>query len=261
MNIRDLARSFHEEGVAYRRMIHKHPELSGQEYATAEFVEDQLSEWGIANFRVGDTGVVGIIDSGIPGKTVALRADMDALPINEETGVEYASVVPGVMHACGHDCHTSGLMIAAKILSTLHKTDGKAFAGKIKLIFQASEEKAPGGAGIMVRNGIMDDVDGIFGLHVMPNMDVGTISVDPGPRMAASLRAHIHVKGKGGHGGAPHETIDAIVAGSAIVMNLQTLVSRELPVFEPVAVTVGLFHGGEAHNVVAQDAHLAATIK
>mgnify|MGYP003588105016 CR=1 FL=1 len=257
MDIRALSRSFFQETVDLRRFLHRNPELSGQESATSALVEEKLREWGIPCRRVPGNGIVGFIDGGHTGKTVALRADMDALPVDEENETSFRSAVKGVSHACGHDCHVASLLTASRILGGMRKD----LAGNVRLIFQPSEEAPPGGAGDMVRYGAMENVDGIFGVHMVTNIDVGHVSVEAGTRMAASLRAYVDIKGRGGHGGVPHECVDAIVAGSAVVMNLQTIVSRELPIYDPVAITVGVFRGGDAFNAVSENVHMEATIK
>lgn len=258
MEIGALSHKYLSETINIRRILHKNPELSGNEKATSAFVEKKLKDWGIPFKSFPNYGILGFIDGGKgENKTVALRADMDALAINEKNEVDYRSVVKGVSHACGHDCHTASLLIAAKILNEIKKD----LRGKVLFLFQPSEESPPGGAVDMIKYGVMDGVEAIFGLHMVTCLDVGQISLEAGSRMAASLRAYIDIEGRGGHGGVPHQSIDAIVAGSAAVMNLQTLVSRELPIHDPVAITVGVFKGGDAFNVVADNVHMEATIK
>lgn len=257
MDIRKMSHQYLDETIAFRRDFHRHPELSGQEKRTSSVVEERLRELGIPYRRIPGNGILGIIDGGGAGRTVALRADMDALAVHEETGAEYSSVVDGVAHVCGHDCHTAALLTASRILNELKET----LHGKVHLVFQPSEEGPPGGAVDMIRHGVMENVDGIFGLHMVNGLDAGCVSVEAGPRMAASLRAYIDILGRGGHGGAPHECIDAVLAGSALVLNLQTIASREISPLDSVAITVGVFHGGEAFNAVSEKVHLEATIK
>ncbi len=257
MDIRKMSHNYLDETIVFRRDFHRHPELSGQEKRTSAVVEDRLRYLGIPCRRIPGNGILGVIDSGRAGKTVALRADMDALAVHEETGVEYSSVVDGVAHLCGHDCHTAALLTASRILNDLKEN----LHGRVHLIFQPSEEGPPGGAVDMIHHGVMENVDGIFGLHMVNSLDTGYVSVEAGPRMAASLRAYIDILGRGGHGGVPHECIDAILAGSAMVLNLQTIASREISPLDSIAITVGVFNGGEAFNAVSEKAHLEATIK
>jgi len=257
MQIWNLAKEYLPETIKIRRDIHRHPELSGQEERTEKLVCGRLDELGISYRRVPGHGVIGTIAGASPGKTIALRADMDALPIQEETGAEYASEIPGVMHACGHDCHTASLLSAAKILSAVRDS----FPGTARLLFQPSEEGPPGGAVDMIKYGCMDSVDAVFGIHMNNNLNAGQVSVEPGPRMAASLRGYFDITGKGGHGGEPHDCIDAIVAASACVMNLQTIASRELYMRDSAVITVGVFSGGKSFNSVSEKVHMEATIK
>lgn len=257
MDLLKKAKAYDSETIATRRDIHKHPEPGGSEQRTSRLVAERLHSLGIPHMCYPEYGVLGVIDSNKPGRTVALRCDMDALPVAEETGLPFASTVAGVAHLCGHDGHTASLLTAAKILMEYRAQ----LNGKIRLIFQPCEERPPGGAGIMVKHGAMSGVDAVFGIHFTNDLETGRISVEKGSRMAASLRVLFDIQGKGGHGGMPHETIDAVVAASAIVMNMQTLVSREVSVFEPLAVTVGVFNAGNAFNAVSEKVHMEATIK
>lgn len=257
MGLLKRAEAYASETITTRRDIHMHPELGGSEKRTSRLVLDQLQSLGIPYTYYPDFGVLGVIDSHKPGKTVALRCDMDALPVAEETGLPFASAVTGVGHLCGHDGHTASLLTAAKILMEYRSE----LNGKIHLIFQPCEERPPGGAKAMVQHGAMRGVDSIFGLHFTNILETGQISVEKGCRMAASLRCYFDVLGKGGHGGMPHDSVDAVVAASAIVMNLQSIVSREISVFEPLAVTIGVFNAGGAFNAVSERAHMEATIK
>ena len=242
--------------VSLRRDLHQHPELSWQETRTADRVCQFLEEMNIRFERgVAGTGVI----AEIPGKSaapyVALRADMDALPITEETELPYASEHDGVMHACGHDGHTSMLLGAAKLLA-----EDAPLAAPVRLIFQPAEETGKG-ARAMMEAGALEDVAVIFGGHVDRHFSVGTIAITEGPVNASSDRFTISITGKGGHAARPHETIDAVVVGSLMVMSLQTIVSREVNPAHPSVVTVGRFDAGTASNVIAGRAFLEGSIR
>lgn len=257
MDILKKAEEYASETIATRRDIHMYPEPGGSEQRTSRLVTERLHSLGIPCMCYPGYGVLGVVDSNKPGRTLALRCDMDALPVAEETGLPFASTVAGVAHLCGHDGHTASLLTAAKILME-HRAE---FNGKIHLIFQPCEERPPGGARVMVKHGVMQGVDAIFGIHFTNVLETGRVSVEKGCRMAASLRVLFDILGKGGHGGMPHEAIDAVVTASAIVMNMQTLVSREIDVLEPLAVTVGVFNAGNAFNAVSEKVHMEAAIK
>jgi amidohydrolase len=247
-----------ERAVAIRRDIHRHPELGFEEHRTSALVERELDELGIAHRRVAGTGVVGIIRGALPGRTAALRADMDALPIDEDSGETCASEVPGKMHACGHDAHTAMLLGAARVLAagraTLH--------GNVVLIFQPAEE-GPGGAEPMIAAGVLDDpkVDAIAMLHVDPRLPTGAVGITPGPVNAAGDELHVTVRGSGGHGGYPHKAVDAIPAAAATVLALQGIVSRETDPLAPIVVTIGTIAGGYRNNVIADRVQLTGTIR
>ena len=249
--------------VADRRDLHVHPELAFQEVRTAGIVADRLRALGVEDVRTGiaQTGVTGLIRGAKAGdgRTVLLRADMDALPILEENEVEYCSQTPGVMHACGHDAHTAMLMGVARLL---HERRDE-FAGTVKLLFQPSEELPPGGAKPMIAAGVLEDprVDAAFGMHIHQDGPVGTIEIRPGPAMAAADRFHMVIRGKGGHGAKPQETVDPIVIGAQIVTALQTLVSRVVDPTEEAVVTVGTFLAGKAFNVIPDTAELGGTVR
>jgi amidohydrolase len=251
--------------IADRRHLHEHPELGLQEYDTARFVTERLQVLGIEDIRTGisETGVTGLIrgTGESPGrdKVVLVRADMDALPIQEENDAPYRSRTDGVMHACGHDAHTAILLGVARVL--MDRRDQ--FAGTVKLIFQPSEETGPGGAKWMIEQGVMQDptVDACFGLHVWQNEPVGSVLVGDGPVMANSDRFEIGIQGKGGHGAMPHECVDPIVGGMQIVGALQTLVSREVKPTESAVVTIGEFHAGHAPNVIPDTATIRGTVR
>ncbi|HEV8020654.1 MAG TPA: M20 family metallopeptidase [Candidatus Lustribacter sp.] len=247
-----------ERAIAIRRDIHRNPELGFEEHRTSALVERELDELGIEHRRVAGTGVVGIIRGALPGRTAALRADMDALPIDEDSGEACASEVPGKMHACGHDAHTAMLLGAARELSgrraTLH--------GNVVLLFQPAEE-GPGGAEPMIAAGVLDDprVDAIAMLHVDPRLPTGTIGITPGPVNAAADELYVTVRGKGGHGGYPHKAIDAIPATAATVLALQNIAARETDPLASIVVTIGTIAGGYRNNVIADRVELSGTIR
>ena len=249
--------------VADRRDFHVHPELAYEEVRTAGIVADRLRALGVEDVRTGiaQTGVTGLIRGrkAGAGPTVLLRADMDALPILEENEVEYRSQSPGVMHACGHDAHTAMLMGVARLLNERRDE----FPGTVKLLFQPAEESPPGGAKPMIDAGVLEDpkVDAAFGLHIHQDGPVGTIELRPGPAMAAADRFHMVVRGKGGHGAKPQDSIDPIVIGAQIVTALQTLVAREVDPTEEAVVTVGTFMAGKAFNVIPDTAELGGTVR
>ena len=249
--------------VADRRDFHEHPELAHQEVRTAGVVADRLRAIGLDDIRTGiaSTGVTGLIrgTAGPGGKTVLLRADMDALPIHELNEVEYRSRTDGVMHACGHDAHTAMLLAVTRLLM---ERRGE-FAGTVKVLFQPAEEVPPGGAKPMIEAGVLEEphVDAAFGLHIAQSDPVGTLSVRPGPAMAAADRFRIVIHGKGGHGAHPHDTIDPVLVGAQIVTALQSLVAREIDPIESGVVTVAAFLAGEAFNVIPETAELRGTVR
>lgn len=258
MDIRQMAEQYFQDTVEIRRDLHRHPELSDQIVRTSNLVAASLDAWGIPYRRIEQQGILGIIDSDKPGKTVALRADMDGLPIQERSDQEYCSIVEGAAHLCGHDCHTASLLTAARIL----KEKKDSFSGKVYLIFQPCEEAAKGvNARAMIQNGAMQGVDAVFGLHMYNNIDAGRVSVQPGVRMAASIRGKIVIHGEGSHAGSPHQGIDAIVAASAVVMNLQSIVSRELNAQDPAVITVGTISGGSSQFAVCDCVELGISVK
>ena len=249
--------------VADRRHLHMHPEVAFHEVQTAAFVADRLRAIGVDDIRtgVGKTGVVALIrgtGSGDTAKVVALRADMDALPILEENEVDYASLTPGTMHACGHDAHVSILLATARMLVE-RRGD---FAGTVKLLFQPAEEGA-GGAAAMIADGALADPapDAVFGLHIWQHTDVGTIEARPGVAMLGGDGFEITVRGQGGHGAQPHLCVDPIAVAAQAVAALQTLVAREVDPIQPAVVTVGSFHAGDANNVIPDTATLGGTLR
>ncbi|MCK2158759.1 amidohydrolase [Exiguobacterium sp. 17-1] len=244
--------------VDRRRYLHQHPELSFHEVDTPQFIADRLTELRIeVRTGVGGRGVVGTIRGGKPGKTVALRADFDALPIQDEKTVDYRSTVPGVMHACGHDGHTATLLAVAEILVRQKEQ----LAGNVVLIHQHAEEVVPGGARDMVADGCLDGVDVIFGTHLWSTTKLGTIGYRVGPVMAAADKFELTLFGRGGHGAKPHETIDAVVLGATIVKELQSIVSRRLDPLQQAVLTIGTLHAGNTFNVIADSAELTGTIR
>ncbi|OCQ97918.1 peptidase M20 [Oscillatoriales cyanobacterium USR001] len=252
-------RALQPELVAWRRQIHQHPEMGFAEYLTAEFIAQKLQKWGIkTQIGIAKTGIVATIDSGKPGRVLAIRADIDALPIQEENQVSYRSQHDGIMHACGHDGHTAIALGTAYYLAN-HPTE---FKGIVKIIFQPAEE-GPGGAKPMIEAGILNnpDVDAIIGLHLWNNLPLGTVGVRSGPLMAAVEVFKCTILGKGGHGAIPHQTIDSIVVASQIVNALQTIVARNVDPIESAVVTVGEFHAGNAHNIIADTAKLSGTVR
>ena len=245
--------------VAWRRQLHQRPELGFQEQLTAEFVSQQLTHWGITHRTgVAQTGIVATIPGDRPGPVLAIRADMDALPIQEENEVPYRSCHDGIMHACGHDGHTAiALGTAAYLAQNTHT-----FAGTVKLIFQPAEE-GPGGAQPMIAAGALQDpaVDAIIGLHLWNNLPLGTVGVRQGALMAAVGLFECHIQGQGGHGAMPHQTIDSVVVSAQIVNALQTIVGRNVSPLDAAVVTVGQLHAGTAMNVIADSAHMSGTVR
>jgi len=247
-----------DRAIAIRREIHRFPELGFEEHRTSALVERELDELGIEHRRVAGTGVVGIIRGGLPGKTAALRADMDALPIDEDSGESCASEVPGKMHACGHDAHTAMLLGAARELSNRRTT----LHGNVVLLFQPAEE-GPGGAEPMIAAGALDEprVDAITMLHVDPRLPTGKIGITPGPVNAAADELHLTIHGSGGHGGYPHLAVDAIPAAAATVLALQNIAARETDPFASLVITIGTIAGGYRNNVIADRVQMTGTIR
>jgi len=260
--IRPEIQALQPQLVAFRRQIHQHPELGFKERITAAEIAAKLTEWKIPHqIGIAQTGIVAMIQgrkTSFRLKTLAIRADMDALPIQEANDVPYKSQHDGVMHACGHDGHVAIALMTAYYLSR-HQND---FAGMVKIIFQPAEE-GPGGAKPMIEAGVLKnpDVDAIIGLHLWNNLPLGTIGVRSGALMAAVELFSLTIQGKGGHGAMPHQTVDSIVLGSQIVTALQTIVSRSVNPIDSAVVTVGEFHAGTAKNVIADTATLSGTVR
>jgi amidohydrolase len=249
-----------ERIIGIRRFLHAHPELSFEEEATAQYIEAFYKEVPVdrveTNFG-GQRGIVVTINGAKPGKTIAIRADFDALPIQEETGLPFASQNPGVMHACGHDGHTAYMLILAETLAEL-KGD---LAGTVKVIHQPAEEMPPGGAIGMIEAGVLGGVEAVFGIHVMSTMETGKIFYRSGNTQTGRGRFKLRVQGKGGHGSSPHMANDAIVAASSFVMNCQTIVSRRVDPFDTAVVTIGSFDGKGQFNVIKDAVELEGDVR
>lgn len=258
--IREMAKAYAPSFIAIRHHLHAHPELSYQEFETSRYVQAQLASWQIPFEVLASTGVVGIIKGKNPdSRCIALRGDMDALPIQEENNVPFRSVNPGVMHACGHDVHTTCLLGAAKILNELKD----AFEGTIKLIFQPGEEKNPGGASLMIREGVLTNPvpQGIIGLHVNPSLPVGKLSFRKGRVMASADEIYITIKGKGGHAAAPHLTADTILIASQLIVSLQQVISRNNNPLTPSVLSICSVQGGHTTNVIPSEVKLMGTFR
>jgi len=257
--INSLSAKYAKEIISLRRAIHQNPELSFKEFETSKLVHKKLSVLKLDKLqKISGTGVVGLIDNG-RGKCVGLRADLDALPITEQTGLTFASKNPGVMHACGHDAHTSMLYGAALILNEIKSE----LNGKVKLIFQPAEEKNPGGASILIKEGVLNNpkVDAIFGQHVIVNKPAGSLGFYPGVMMASQDELYITIYGKQSHGAKPHLSIDPIVIASQAILSLQTIVSRHSSPYDPIVITIGKIEGGTATNIIPEEVRLAGTIR
>jgi hippurate hydrolase len=269
--IQSLSDDVHPEVIDLRRTIHRNPELGLDEHDTAALVADTLRDLDLDAVTTGvyQTGVVGVLEGGKPGPTVLLRADMDALPITEQTGLDFASENEGRMHACGHDAHTASLLGTAMILAEIRE----AVPGTVRFCFQPTEEKIPGGAKFMIEEGVLEadrfaangrgrPVDAVFGQHVRPDLPAGSIGVRPGPFMASADEVHVTLRGEGGHAAAPHElSSDVTVAASQVVVALQTLASRHAPPGTPSILTIGKLVADGATNVIPETARLEGTFR
>ncbi len=259
--IKQLADNITEQLLSFRHQLHAHPELSFQEYETAKFVATQLDKWHIPyQSGIAGTGMVAFIEGINPTKScIALRADMDALPIQEENEKPYKSQNPGVMHACGHDVHTTCLLGAAYILKQIQSE----FEGTVKLIFQPGEEKSPGGASLMIQEGVLENPkpEAIIGLHVFPEMPVGIVGFRAGQYMASADEIYITIKGKGGHAALPHLTVDPIAISAQVITALQQIVSRKAKALSPSVLSFGKISGGHATNVIPDEVKLAGTLR
>ena len=258
--IQALAAMYESDALHIRHHLHAHPELSYQEFETAAFVRRKLSEYGIPHTTMAETGVIGTIEGTDPtSRIIALRADMDALPIQEENEVPYRSTRPGVMHACGHDVHTTCLLGAARILKELRHE----WKGTVKLIFQPGEERNPGGASILIREGVLENPkpEAIFGMHVNPQLETGLISFRSGRVMASADELYITVRGKGGHAAAPHWTTDTILVASHLVTSLQQIISRNNSPFSPSVLSICSIQGGHTTNVIPAEVKMMGTFR
>lgn len=260
-DVKAKVEAYHADVRSWREHLHAHPELSFNEHQTAAFVADKLSAWGIRHQTgVAKTGIVGLIEGRNPQqRTIALRADMDALPITEANEVPYRSTNEGVMHACGHDVHTSSLLGAARILQEMRDH----FEGSIKLLFQPSEEKLPGGASVMIREGALQDPapSKIWGQHVHPPLEVGKIGMKAGPYMASADEVYLTIRGKGGHAAIPRNFIDPILIASHIVVALQQVVIRRAEPSTPTVLSFGDIHADGATNVIPEEVRIQGTFR
>ncbi len=258
--IQQLAKQFHAEMVSIRHHLHAHPELSYQEFETSAYIRQQLTDMGIPFEVKAKTGVIGLIRGKNPeSRIIALRADIDALPIQEENKIEYVSTRPGVMHACGHDVHTTCLLGAAKILTALKNE----WEGTIKLIFQPGEEKNPGGASLLIKEGVLENPapSAIFGLHVHPQMETGKLSFRGGQVMASADELYFTIRSKGGHAAAPHLTADTILIASQLIVSLQQIISRNNNPLSPSVLSITSFQGGYTTNVIPSEVKLMGTFR
>jgi len=258
--IKQLASLYAPDFISIRHHLHAHPELSYQEFETSRFVQEKLTEIGIPFQVMAETGVVGLIKGKNPEKRmIALRADMDALPIREENDIPYKSQKEGVMHACGHDVHTSILLGASRILQELKEE----WEGTVKLIFQPGEEKNPGGASLLIKEGVLKDPtpQAIFGLHVHPGLEVGRLSFRGGMVMASADEIYITIKGKGGHAAAPHLTVDTILVASQLIVALQQIISRNRNPLSPSVLSITSVQGGHTTNVIPSEVKLMGTFR
>ncbi|MDB5023190.1 MAG: N-acyl-L-amino acid amidohydrolase [Mucilaginibacter sp.] len=258
--IQELSNNIFNEVVANRRHLHAHPELSFHEVETSAYVAGKLEEMGLEYHKMADTGLVALIKGDQPSeRVVALRADMDALPITEANDVAYKSQNVGVMHACGHDAHTSSLLGTAKILTELKSQ----FSGTVKLIFQPAEEKLPGGASIMIKQGVLENPrpQAVLGQHVMPLIDAGKVGFRAGKYMASTDELYVTVKGKGGHGAQPQQNIDPVIITAHILIALQTIVSRFADPKSPSVLSFGKMIANGATNVIPNEVYLEGTFR
>lgn len=252
-----LDQSLFEYCSQVRRHLHQFPELSFEEIGTQQYISEQLTLLGLEGHKVAETGLYTTVSGGRSGVRLAFRADIDALPLVEKTNAAYASRVPGVMHACGHDGHAAILLGLARALQA-RKGD---INGEVLLIFQPAEEKPPGGAIEIIESGILRNVNAIFGLHLWDGLAEGKVGIRPGPMMAAADTFTLEIQGRGTHGAMPHKGVDPIVIGSQVVNAWQTIPSRQINPLEPAVVTVGTFHAGTTFNIIPDTAVLSGTVR
>ncbi len=258
--IKGLATKYSQDNIAIRHHLHRHPELSYQEFETSKYLQQKLTELGIAFEVMATTGIVAIIKGNNPeSRVIALRGDMDALPITEENDVDYQSNNQGIMHACGHDVHTTILLGAARILNELKNN----FEGTIKLLFQPGEERNPGGASYMIRDGALENPkpQGIIALHVHPGLDVGKLSFKKGRVMASADEIYITIRSKGGHAAAPHLTADTVLIASLLIVSLQQIISRNNNPTSPSVLSICSIQGGHTTNVIPSEVKLMGTFR
>jgi len=255
--IKNKVKEISEELVSWRRDFHRHPELGFEELRTSAVIREFLESLGLQVETCAKTGLRAVLAGKPGGKTVALRSDMDALPLEEEGDKEYISLNPGITHACGHDGHMAIIMGAAKILSQMKDR----FSGKVVFLFQPSEERIPGGAKLMIEEGALEGVDAIFGLHLWQNLATGIVGVVKGPMMAQPDAFSITIKGKGGHGSMPQQTVDPILVASQLVVNVQSIVSRNIDPLKPVVVSFGTIKGGTIYNIIPEKVTLTGTVR
>jgi len=260
-SIKKFAADNFPEWQRIRQYIHQHPELSFEEHNTAAFVSQQLSAWGIKHTTgIAGTGIVGVLEGRNPGKRcIAVRAELDALPILEANDVPYKSKFPGVMHACGHDVHTTCLLGVLRLLS-VYKTE---WEGQLKFIFQPGEEKHPGGGSLLIAEGVLENpkVEAIFALHVYPHLPAGIVGFRSGQYMASTDEIHITIHGKGGHAALPHQTIDPIAISAQVITALQQVISRKSNPVSPSVLSFGMISGGTVNNVIPDSVQLAGTLR
>ncbi|MGO4110228.1 M20 metallopeptidase family protein [Paenibacillus sp. YAF4_2] len=256
--IKEQLQRLYPDMVRWRRHLHQNPELSFQEVHTSRWIAEQLKAFGCEVLEgVGGHGLLVTIKGDLPGPVVALRADIDALPIQDEKDCEYRSKVPGVMHACGHDGHTAALLAVACYYQQ-HKAE---LAGERRLLFQPAEEQTPGGAVRMIEDGVLEGVDAIYGVHLWAPIPFGATSTKPGPFMAAADEFTLEIIGLGGHGGMPHKTVDTIVIGSSLVQAVQSIVGRNVDPLKPAVITIGSFQAGTTNNVIAERCVMKGTVR
>lgn len=248
--------SWQDHLVQYRRDLHRIPEIGFHEYKTREYLWSRLTEFGLEPKAIGDTGIIADIEGGLPGKTYAIRADIDGLPLPEETGLPFASEHANAMHACGHDAHMAIVLGLAERL-----TSQRDFAGRVRIMFQPAEERPPGGALELIKGGALEGVDEVYGLHVISDIPLGTAGIRVGALMANADQFTIKIQGVGGHGSQPQNTKDAVLIAAETVVNLQTVVSRRVGAFEPAVVTCGTIRAGHNFNIIAETAEITGTVR